>query len=97
MIQFINVSKRYDHGITALDAVNVNIEKGEFVFLVGPSGSGKSTFLKLMIKEEEPTSGKILIDNKDIGRIKPKEVPFLRRKIGFVFQDCYMIGLLKKI
>ncbi len=91
MIQFINVSKRYDHGITALDAVNVNIEKGEFVFLVGPSGSGKSTFLKLMIKEEDPTSGKILIDNKDIGRIKPKEVPFLRRKIGFVFQDFRLL------
>ena len=91
MIQFINVSKRYDHGIKALDAVNVNIEKGEFVFLVGPSGSGKSTFLKLMIKEEEPTSGKILIDNKDIGRIKPKEVPFLRRKIGFVFQDFRLL------
>ena len=91
MIQFINVSKRYDHGITALDAVNVNIEKGEFVFLVGPSGSGKSTFLKLMIKEEEPTSGKILIDNKDIGRIKPKEVPFLRRKIEFVFQDFRLL------
>ena len=91
MIQFIIVSKRYDHGITALDAVNVNIEKGEFVFLVGPSGSGKSTFLKLMIKEEEPTSGKILIDNKDIGRIKPKEVPFLRRKIGFVFQDFRLL------
>lgn len=91
MIQFINVSKRYDHGITALDAVNVNIEKGEFVFLVGPSGSGKSTFLKLMIKEEEPTSGKILIDNKDIGRIKQKEVPFLRRKIGFVFQDFRLL------
>lgn len=91
MIQFINVSKRYDHGITALDTVNVNIEKGEFVFLVGPSGSGKSTFLKLMIKEEELTSGKILIDNKDIGRIKPKEVPFLRRKIGFVFQDFRLL------
>lgn len=91
MIQFINVSKRYDHGITALDTVNVNIEKGEFVFLVGPSGSGKSTSLKLMIKEEEPTSGKILIDNKDIGRIKPKEVPFLRRKIGFVFQDFRLL------
>ncbi len=91
MIQFINVSKKYDHGITALDTVNVNIDKGEFVFLVGPSGSGKSTFLKLMIKEEEPTSGKILIDNKDIGRLKAKEVPFLRRKIGFVFQDFRLL------
>ena len=91
MIQFINVSKRYDHGITALDTVNVNIEKGEFVFLVGPSGSGKSTFLKLMIKEEEPTAGKIIIDNKDLGRLKAKEIPFLRRKIGFVFQDFRLL------
>ena len=91
MIQFINVSKRYNHDIIALDSVNVSVDKGEFVFLVGPSGSGKSTFLKLMIKEEEPTTGKILIDNKDIGRLKPKEVPFLRRKIGFVFQDFRLL------
>lgn len=91
MIQFINVSKRYNHDIIALDSVNVSVDKGEFVFLVGPSGSGKSTFLKLMIKEEEPTTGKILIDNKDIGRLKQKEVPFLRRKIGFVFQDFRLL------
>lgn len=91
MIEFVNVSKKYDHSVTALENINVRIEKGEFVFLVGPSGSGKSTFLKLMIKEEEPTSGKILIDNKDIGKLKPKEVPFLRRKIGFVFQDFRLL------
>jgi len=91
MIEFVNVTKKYNHSVVALENININIEKGEFVFLVGPSGSGKSTFLKLMIKEEESTSGKILIDNKDIGKLKPKEVPFLRRKIGFVFQDFRLL------
>lgn len=91
MIEFIGVSKKYSHDVVALDNVNVRIEKGEFAFLVGPSGSGKSTFLKLMIKEEEPSSGKILIDNRDITRIKQKEIPFLRRKIGFVFQDFRLL------
>ena len=91
MIEFINVTKKYDHGVCALDNVSLRIEKGEFAFLVGPSGSGKSTFLKLMIKEEEPSSGKILIDGKDINRIKKKDIPFLRRKIGFVFQDFRLL------
>lgn len=91
MIEFINVTKKYDHDVSALDSININIEKGEFVFLVGPSGSGKSTFLKLMIKEEELTSGKILIDGKDISKLKAKEVPYLRRKIGFVFQDFRLL------
>ena len=91
MIEFINVTKKYDHGVCALDNVSLRIEKGEFAFLVGPSGSGKSTFLKLMIKEEEPSSGKILIDGKDITRIKKKDIPFLRRKIRFVFQDFRLL------
>ena len=91
MIEFVNVVKKYDHGVCAMDNVNLRIDKGEFVFLVGPSGSGKSTFLKLMIKEEEPTSGKILIDGKDITKLKKKEIPFLRRKIGFVFQDFRLL------
>ncbi len=91
MIEFINVTKKYDHDVCAMDNVNLKINKGEFAFLVGPSGSGKSTFLKLMIKEEEPTSGKILIDGKDITKIKKKDVPFLRRKIGFVFQDFRLL------
>ncbi len=91
MIEFVNVSKKYNHEVTALENINLKIEKGEFVFLVGPSGSGKTTFLKLMIKEEEATSGKILIDSKDITKIKKKEIPFLRRKFGFVFQDFRLL------
>lgn len=91
MIEFVNVTKNYDHSVNALDSINVNIEKGEFVFLVGPSGSGKSTFLKLMIKEEEVTSGKIILDGKDLIKMKDKEIPYLRRKIGFVFQDFRLL------
>ena len=91
MIQFVDVNKKYVHDVLALEDVNIEIEKGEFVFLVGPSGSGKSTFLKLMIKEEEPTTGKILIDGRDITNLKAKEIPFLRRKVGFVFQDFRLL------
>jgi cell division transport system ATP-binding protein len=91
MIEFVNLIKKYDHGVTAIDNVSLKIDKGEFAFLVGPSGSGKSTFLRLLIKEEEPTSGKILVDGKDITRLKKKDIPFLRRKIGFVFQDFRLL------
>lgn len=91
MIEFINLIKKYDHGVTAIDNVNLKIDKGEFAFLVGPSGSGKSTFLRLLIKEEEPTSGKIIVDGRDITRLKKKDIPFLRRKIGFVFQDFRLL------
>ena len=91
MIEFVNIVKKYDHNVTAIDNVNMKIDKGEFVFLVGPSGSGKSTFLRLLIKEDEPTSGKILVDGKDITKLKKKEIPYLRRKIGFVFQDFRLL------
>ena len=91
MIEFVNLIKKYDHGVTAIDNFSLKIDKGEFAFLVGPSGSGKSTFLRLLIKEEEPTSGKILVDGKDITRLKKKDIPFLRRKIGFVFQDFRLL------
>ena len=91
MIEFVNLTKKYDHGVCAIDNVSLKIDKGEFAFLVGPSGSGKSTFLRLLIKEEEPTSGKILVDGNDITRLKKKEIPYLRRKIGFVFQDFRLL------
>ena len=91
MIEFVNLVKKYDHGVCAIDNVSLKIDKGEFAFLVGPSGSGKSTFLRLLIKEEEPTSGKMLVDGRDITRLKKKEIPYLRRKIGFVFQDFRLL------
>jgi len=91
MIEFINVSKKYNHDVAALEDINVKIEKGEFVFLVGPSGSGKSTFLKLMVKEDEATTGTVIINNTNINKLKEKDIPFLRRKIGFVFQDFRLL------
>ena len=91
MIKFENVIKKYEHDVTALDNINVHIEKGEFVFLVGPSGSGKSTFLKLVLKEEVPTSGSVFVDGKNLSGIKAKDIPFLRRKVGSVFQDFRLL------
>lgn len=91
MIEFKNVTKRYDHSVVALSDVNIKIDRGEFVFLVGPSGSGKSTFLKLMLKEEVPSEGTVVVNEKDLSKIKEKDVPFLRRKIGCVFQDFRLL------
>jgi cell division transport system ATP-binding protein len=94
MIEFKSVNKIYNNSIYALNDVNLEIEKGEFVFLVGPSGAGKSTFIKLMLKEIEPTSGKIIVAGTDITTLKPREVPYYRRKIGVVFQDYRLIPTL---
>jgi cell division transport system ATP-binding protein len=87
IIEMVGVSKIYPGGCVALRDINVKIEKGEFVFLVGPTGAGKSTFLKLLFREELPTRGQIFINGKNITRLKPKEVPYLRRRLGVVFQD----------
>ena len=75
----------------ALDDVNVNVEKGEFVFFIGPSGSGKSTFIRLLLKEETPTDGKVLVAGRDVATIRPWKVPQLRRSVGCVFQDFRLL------
>ncbi len=91
MIDMINVSKIYKNDTAALSNINVKIEKGEFVFFVGPSGAGKSTFIKLLLKEIEPSEGKIVVDNLDITKMSMRKVPYLRRKIGVVFQDFRLL------
>ncbi|MBI4160483.1 MAG: ATP-binding cassette domain-containing protein [Candidatus Yanofskybacteria bacterium] len=94
MIQFHGVKKIYDPHNTVLDGVDLEIEQGEFISLVGLSGAGKSTLLRLITREERPTHGKITVDGVDIGTIKDGEVPYYRRKIGTVYQDFKL--LLKK-
>lgn len=92
MIEFRNVSKKYDNTDNyAIRNANFRINKGEFAFLVGSSGSGKSTMIKLILKEEEPTSGKIIINGKDTTFLKPSRVPYLRRSMGVVFQDFRLL------
>jgi cell division transport system ATP-binding protein len=86
-----NVTKIYSGGIPALVDVTLHIGKGEFVFLMGPSGAGKSTLLRLILREELPTRGQILVGGRSVVRLKPKEVPFLRRSIGMVFQDFRLL------
>lgn len=92
MIEFKNVSKTYSTGTEAVHNANFKIEKGDFAFLVGASGSGKSTLIKLILKEEEPTEGNIIINGKDTTFLKPKRVPYLRRSMGVVFQDFRLLS-----
>ncbi|MBR0577071.1 cell division ATP-binding protein FtsE [Proteiniclasticum sp. BAD-10] len=94
MIEFKNVIKKYDNQVVALDDINVKIESGEFVFLVGASGAGKSTFVKMLLKEIDPTSGDVLVNNRNLKSVTKKDVPFYRRKIGMVFQDYRLIPTL---
>lgn len=91
MIRMRRVTKVYKGNIYALEDITVDIERGEFVFLVGPSGSGKTTFIKLLIKEEEPTSGQIYIADNNISQISKWKIPYLRRKMGCVFQDFKLL------
>lgn len=86
-----NVSKSYIPGVNALEDVNIHIEEGEFVFVVGDSGSGKSTLIKLLLKELEPTSGTIMINKKNLARVRRRQIPYLRRNIGCVFQDFRLL------
>ncbi|MGN0513998.1 MAG: cell division ATP-binding protein FtsE [Lachnospiraceae bacterium] len=91
MIILENVSKTYSTGVPALDNINLRIEKGEFVFIVGNSGSGKSTLIKLLLKELEPTEGKIYVNKRFLNKIKRRKLPELRRDIGVVFQDFRLL------
>ena len=91
MIEFRNVKKKYDTGIDAVKNANFRIDKGEFCFLVGASGSGKSTLIKLILKEEEPTSGNIIINGKDTTFLKQSRISYLRRSMGVVFQDFRLL------
>ncbi|WP_033543435.1 cell division ATP-binding protein FtsE [Planococcus sp. CAU13] len=94
MIQMKNVYKKYPNGIVALNGMNVEIKQGEFVYIVGPSGAGKSTFIKMMYREESPTSGQMLVNGVDLAKIKRKNIPLLRRQIGVVFQDFKLLPRL---
>jgi len=91
LIEFANVTKRYDNGVIGLNDATLKIEKGEFVFVVGPSGSGKSTLLKLILHEVVPTTGEVYVNGYSIGQIHRKEIPYLRRGLGVVFQDFRLL------
>ena len=91
IIALDDVSKQYQTGVDALKHVTLQIENGEFVFIVGKSGSGKSTFIKLLLKELDPTSGKLYIAGRLVNKLKRKQVPMYRRNIGVVFQDFRLL------
>jgi cell division transport system ATP-binding protein len=91
VIAIRDVSKIYPNGTVALDGISIDIHKGEFVFFVGSSGAGKSTLVKLLLKEENPTSGSISIDGVTINTLKRRQIPYFRRKLGVVFQDFRLL------
>jgi len=92
MIEFQHVTKKYPGNIIAVDDVSFKIGKGEFVALVGPSGAGKSTLIKILIREELPSSGRILVADRDIFQLKEKELPYYRRKVGVIYQDFKLLA-----
>ena len=91
MIDLIDVSKSYGPGLPAVNHANLHVDKGEFVFIVGNSGSGKSTLIKLLLKELEPTSGTIIVNDQNLGKMKRRKVPKYRRGVGVVFQDFRLL------
>ncbi|NLW02428.1 MAG: cell division ATP-binding protein FtsE [Clostridiaceae bacterium] len=91
MIRFVDTTKIYSNGVVGVKNVTLNIEKGEFVFVIGPSGSGKSTFLKLIMHEEAPTEGEVYVNGYSIHNMPRSEVPYLRRSLGVVFQDFRLL------
>ncbi len=91
MIRLYRVTKKYPHGVVALRNITLEINKGEFVFLVGPTGAGKSTLLKLIYRAELPTTGDVIVDGKNLIKMKQGQVPYFRRRIGVVFQDFKLL------
>ena len=92
MIDFEHVSKQYKHNAKpALEDVNFHVDDGEFVFLLGHSGAGKSTLLKLILREEVPSEGKVFVDGRDVARMRRRQIPYLRRQMGIIFQDFRLI------
>ena len=91
MIRLLHVFKQFRPGMYALEDVNLRLDKGEFAFLTGPSGAGKTTLLRLLLREEKPTRGQILIQGNSIANLPPGKIPYLRRKIGVVFQDFKLL------
>ncbi len=91
VITMAGISKTYSNGSVALSDISVRIAKGEFVFIVGPSGAGKSSFVKLLFREELPSDGQLIVNDRDVVALQPAEVPFLRRELGIVFQDFRLL------
>ena len=91
MIKLLHVTKYYENKIPAINDINLSISKGDFSFITGPSGAGKSTLIKLIFSSEKPNSGEIVVNNKNITRMLPKEIPYFRRSVGVVFQDFKLI------
>ena len=91
MIEMMNVTKRYNKGITAINNLSIQIKDGEFVYVVGPSGAGKSTFIKMMYREEKVTKGRIRVGKYDLMKIRDRQIPYLRRYVGVVFQDFKLL------
>ena len=91
MIQFNHVNKVYDNGSLALDDVTIHIEKGEFVLICGPSGAWKSTFIKLLSHEVVPDSGTVIVNDMEVSHLKKRKIPYLRRRLGIVFQDFRLL------
>ena len=94
MIRLENVSKSYTNGVHALRDINLTIEDGEFVYIIGPTGSGKSTLIKLLDGEESPDQGRVLVNDVDVGKLRHSKVPYYRRSIGVVFQDFRLLPTL---
>ncbi|MDQ0244729.1 cell division transport system ATP-binding protein [Bacillus fengqiuensis] len=94
MIEMKDVYKTYPNGVKAINGINVKINQGEFVYVVGPSGAGKSTFIKMMYREEQPTSGQIIVNGINLEKLKNSKVPIFRRNLGVVFQDFKLLPKL---